>query len=157
MPVSRATFVSTFAAAAVFGLGAVTLSWAGGRFIPPVRDAVVAKECGACHMTYPAGLLPAASWSAIVAGLDNHFGENASVDAATAVKLKAYLTQNAEAGKAVNARTGAVPLRITEVDWFVRRHSKNRLSPERLQRKGAKSAAQCQACHNQAEQGYFED
>ena len=157
MPVSRATLVSTFAAAAVLGLGTATLGWAKGRFFAPVKDPVIAKECGACHMAYPAGLLPAASWSAIVAGLDNHFGENASVDAAMAAKLTAYLTKNAEAGKAVSARTGTVALRITEIDWFVQRHGKNRLSPERLARKGAKSAAQCQACHNQAEQGYFED
>lgn len=145
------------ATAAVLLLSAVTLNWANARFVAPVQNPLVAKECGACHMAYPAGLLPAASWSAIVAGLDNHFGENASVDAATATTLKAYLTANAERGDARSAKTGAVALRITELDWFLRRHGKNRLSPERLQRKGAKSAAQCNACHKQAEQGQFDE
>ncbi len=145
------------APSAVLTVSAASLVWAGGRFVPPVKDPVVAKECSACHMAYPAGFLSAASWSAIVAGLDNHFGENASVDAATAAALKAYLSTNAERGDTRSPKTGTAALRITELDWFLKRHGKNRLSPERLQRKGAKSAAQCNACHKQAEQGYYED
>lgn len=38
---------------------------ADGLRLAPVKDPVVAKECSACHMLYPAGLLPARSWSAI--------------------------------------------------------------------------------------------
>ena len=138
----------------VFALGAATLGYA--RSVPPVSDPVVAKECSACHMPYPAGLLPAASWSALVAGLDNHFGENASVDAATAAKIAAYLTQNGESANRGSAK-GATALRITELDWFKRRHGPRRLSPERLARRGAKSGAQCDACHQGAAQGEFRE
>ena len=154
MPISRSTLLFALIPAALFTAGAATLAFA--RFVPPVRDPVVAKECSACHMLYPAGLLPASSWSALVAGLDNHFGENASVDVATAAKLANYLKQNAEPASRGSA-TGATVLRITELDWFKRRHGKNRLSPERLARKGAKSGAQCDACHQGAAQGEFKE
>ena len=158
MLISRSTAYSSalrlLIPAIVLTAGVATVAMA--RFVPPIKDPVVAKECSACHMPFPAGLLPAPSWSALVAGLDNHFGENASVDAATAAKLSAYLTQNAEPATRGSA-TGAPVLRITELDWFKRKHGKNRLSPERLARKGAKSAAQCEACHQGAVQGEFKD
>ena len=154
---SRSKFIRPFVAAAVLATTSTVVSTvAFARFVPPVKDFLVAKECGACHMAYPAGLLPAASWSAIVRGLDDHFGENASVDAAVAVKLTAYLTQNAEPAARTGAQAGAV-LRITEMDWFKRRHRKNRVAPATLQRKGAMSAAQCQSCHEDAERGDFKD
>jgi Dihaem cytochrome c len=34
--------------------------------VPPVHDAMTAKECGECHMTFQPGLLPAASWVRIM-------------------------------------------------------------------------------------------
>jgi hypothetical protein len=90
---------------------------ADGLRIPPVKDAVVAKECGACHMVYPAGLLPARSWSAMTAKLADHFGDNAELDAATAKRITDYLTANAAETadhhvlRRLNAN--AVPARIT--------------------------------------------
>ena len=41
-------------------------------------------ECGSCHLAYPPELLPASSWRRIMAGLDRHFGADASLDAASA-------------------------------------------------------------------------
>lgn len=63
--------------------------------IPPVSDPVVAKECSSCHMLYPAGLLPSRSWTALMAGLKDHFGDNAELDAETAKRVTDYLTANA--------------------------------------------------------------
>ena len=39
------------------------------------------EECGSCHMAYPPGLLPGVSWQRLMAELDNHFGDNAEIDA----------------------------------------------------------------------------
>ena len=52
-----------------------------GAPLPPVEETAVpaepakvfAAECGACHMPYPAALLPARSWQAIMAGLAGPF------------------------------------------------------------------------------------
>ena len=52
-------------------------------------------ECGACHVAYPPQLLPPSSWKAVMAGLDRHFGTDASLDAATATEITAFLEKNA--------------------------------------------------------------
>lgn len=52
----------------------------------------------------------------------------------------------------------ASPIRITELTCFLRKHDKKgRIAPATLQRRGAKSPADCKACHDQAEKGYFDD
>jgi len=43
----------------------------------PLADPLYRSECGDCHMPYPAGLLPAASWRRIMNGLEDHFGDHA--------------------------------------------------------------------------------
>lgn len=137
---------------------------AGGLSTPPVRDPAVAKECSACHMLYPAGLLPARSWSRLVAGLENHFGENAQLEPELAQRISAYLTENAadQAGRNSKVLRGlpsaSTPLRITELPWWLRKHDKrDRVAPATLLRKGAKFKGDCAACHQDAEKGYFED
>lgn len=153
-------------AAAIAGLLAIAIAFpalSDGKAYPPIADPVVAKECGACHMRYPAGLLPAASWQRMMAGLSEHFGENASLDPATTEQVLAYLVANAEpaaraARTAKPAGAAAEPLlRITEQRWFKAEHGPRRLSPERLARKNARSPADCVACHRDAEQGLFDD
>ena len=157
MTVRRPVFAVSFAAAGLIASTAL----ADGRTVPPIRDPLVAKECGACHMPYPAGLLPAASWAGIVDGLGNHFGENASLDATAAAQIKTYLTTNAAAGwreSLRNLRSGTVvsdaSLRITAQPWFQRKHAR-RAAPENLQRRGAKSIGDCAACHRGAVQGNY--
>lgn len=41
--------------------GASTAVHADGLSVAPIKDPTVAQECSACHMIYPAGLLPAGS------------------------------------------------------------------------------------------------
>jgi homoserine dehydrogenase len=52
---------------------------------------IVQEECGACHMVYPAKLLPKKSWKKIMANLENHFEENAEVDVDTNFIIRNYL------------------------------------------------------------------
>lgn len=137
---------------------------ADGLAVPPVRDRTVAKECAACHMLYPAALLPARSWKAMVGDLSNHFGDNAELDAATTKTIADYLTANAAdtgRGKTKLLRgldPTVTPARITDLPWWRRKHEKkDRVVPATLARKGAKFKGDCKACHKQAEQGRFEE
>jgi hypothetical protein len=135
---------------------------ADGLRISPVKDPVVAKECGACHMVYPAGLLPARSWSAMTAKLADHFGDNAELDAVTAKRITDYLTanaaENADRGVLRGLDPNAVPARITELPTWKRKHEKrDRVAPAALARAGAKFKGDCKACHKEAERGIFED
>ena len=52
------------------------------RVAVPMRK-VYQQECAACHLAYPPGLLPAASWQRLMGNLPKHFGTDASLDAAT--------------------------------------------------------------------------
>ncbi|CAL8978276.1 hypothetical protein RHODGE_RHODGE_04366 [Rhodoplanes serenus] len=154
------------AAAAILAAGVVLVRplYADGLRVAPVKDPVVRKECGACHLIYPAGLLPARSWTAMMAGLSDHFGDNASLDDATAARIGAYLTANAaDAGRwpsRVLRRLPdeVTPARITDLPWWKRKHErKDRVAPATLARKGAKFKGDCKACHEDAERGLFDD
>lgn len=127
-----------------------------------VTDPAFQKECSACHMAFPAGMLPAASWTAIMAGLKDHFGENASLDAATVARIEAFLVENAAPAGANGERLFGVvdpakpPLRITETRWWTRVHS-DEVRPEAFSNPKVGSKANCTACHAGAASGRFED
>mgnify|MGYP001206223873 CR=1 FL=1 len=114
-------------------------------------NAAYQSECGSCHVAYPARLLSAASWQALLAGLDKHFGTDAAVDAATMQEISAYLERSARAPR----KGEGIPLRITETRWFVREHDE---VPAATWRSPAvQSKSNCSACHTRAEQGDFSE
>ncbi|WP_208852335.1 diheme cytochrome c [Roseomonas genomospecies 6] len=116
--------------------------------VPPVTNDATRKECGECHMAFQPGLLPAGSWTRIMDGLDDHFGEKASLPPGPAAEIRAYLTGNA-------ARRGDPSLlRITEQRWWLREH---RFRPEVWLRKDVTSKANCEACHRDAARGLYDD
>lgn len=85
--------------------------------VPPAYT----QECAACHLAYPPGLLPAASWQRLMAGLGAHFGTDASLDDKTVQQLSSWLQANAGSGKRVSSISPPQD-RITRSDWFVRKH-----------------------------------
>jgi cytochrome c peroxidase len=110
------------------------------------------QECGACHVAYPPSMLPAASWQRLMGDLPRHFGVDASLDAASAPPLTAWLSAHAGSGH----RAAPPPEdRITRSTWFVREHDDVPTSAWR--RPAVKSAANCSACHAGAEQGDFDE
>jgi len=126
-----------------------TLVFAEER-IPPVTDQVTINECGACHMVYPAKLLGAKSWEKLISGLDNHFGEDASLEKSAETHIKNYLMINA-------GRHSETPLRITNLRWFKREHTNRGNWKKYLIRKNINSSSNCIACHKAAEKGVFDD
>jgi mono/diheme cytochrome c family protein len=135
----------------------------GGTILPRAVNKNWQQECASCHIAYAPALLPKASWQRLMGGLDNHFGENASLDPATQADILRFLLANAadsgnsRMGSRVMQRMAAneVPLRITETRWFVRKHDE--VPRAAWSRKAVGSAANCAACHRQAEQGMFDD
>jgi len=112
-------------------------------------------ECGSCHIAYPVRLLPAESWRAIMAGLDKHFGSDASLDAATATEITAFLEKNANASRSKIEPATKPQLRITETSWFKREHDE--VSAATWKNPQVKSAANCGACHTLADRGEFNE
>ena len=127
------------------------------------------EECSSCHMAYPAFLLPDKSWKKIMANLENHFDENAELDAETNLKISQFLSQNAlgaTGGKFSrkkysrkmlrNFPVNKTPIRVTQLPYFVRKHDE---VPKRMvvNNPKVKSFSLCDKCHKGAEKGNFNE
>jgi hypothetical protein len=139
--------------------------WERTRDVAVVANPVYKDECGSCHMAYPPGLLPGRSWEKMMAGLEDHFGENAELDSATAAELTRYLVEHSADAEPQYRRSRhitrdlsseSVPLRITELAYF--RHEHDEI-PARLVTANPKvnSFSNCNACHQKAELGSFSE
>ena len=123
-------------------------------------DPVYAEECGACHAPFHPSLAPAATWSAIIDGLAHHFGEDASLDPATAEQIRSYLLANAaeaydtRAANRLRRLNPADPLRITATPFWQRTHGR---IPDRVfAQRSVGARSNCSACHQDAATGLFE-
>lgn len=133
-----------------------------GPDVAPVKNELYKSECSACHFAYQPGLLPAASWKKLMGGLDNHFGENAELDAQTRKELTDYLVTNAadnamdyyRSAKIARSVGSDAPLRITEVPYMRYKHNE---IPMRIIKgnKDIGSLSNCAACHTRANVGSF--
>lgn len=152
-PMQTRTLKRTLPALALLlGLTTATLADSGNlnprQMLPSYQ-----QECAACHLAYPPGLLPARSWDRIMNGLDQHYGTDASLDAATVQQISRWLQAHAGSYKRVSAEPPQD--RITESAWFQRKHRK--LDSPVWLHTSVKSAANCAACHTRAEQGTFDE
>ncbi len=135
----------------------------GDDLMPRLTHTAWQQECASCHLAYSPALLPRASWRRVMGGLEQHFGENAGLDPATQADILRFLEANAadsgtsRMGNKVMQRMGKneAPLRITETAWFVEKHDE--VPRTSWTRKSVGSAANCAACHRQAEKGVFDE
>lgn len=146
----------TLAAACALASGSAVLAEGneggeGGGF-GAVQDQATQTECSACHMAYPAELLPPESWHALMGNLANHFGEDASMDPKTATAIESYLVANATQMRGVDPANP--PLRITEFRWFRNTHGQ-RLADRAATDSRIGSMSNCVACHGGAASGSF--
>lgn len=130
------------------------------RGVPDMpRHAAYTKECGDCHPAYHSSLLPAASWRAMMAGLADHFGEDARLPAATAadigVFLQTYAAESWDTKAAHRFRrvAPAEPLRITATPFW--KHTHADIAPALFKTKAVRSPGNCNACHRDADAGGF--
>ncbi len=99
------------------------------------------NECGSCHVAYPPQFLAATDWQQLMDKLDQHFGENASLDGLTTKQILGYLLRHAGSGDLYSAKT----LRISDTPWFKREH--HVISPKEWARADVNSRSNCSACH----------
>ncbi len=127
-------------------------------------DPVWKDECAtSCHSGFHPTLLPAASWEKIMGSLQDHYGEDVSLDGSTRAEiLKFLLSASAERSTTEASRKilnsipkDRVESRITEVPYWVVKHED--IKEEVFKRKSVMSKSNCVACHPGAEAGSFED
>lgn len=121
--------------------------------VPPLPK--YQQECAACHMAYPPGLLPAASWQRLMGSLNKHYGTDASLDEASVREISGWLKANAGTYKRVSEEPPQD--RITKSAWFLRKHNEREVPPAVWKRASVGSAANCAACHSNAAQGSFSE
>ena len=125
-----------------------------GKPLQPAQiNAKFQQECSTCHIAYSPGLLPAESWRKVMAGLDKHFGSDASLDAEDSKEISAFLVNNASS----RWSTATAPLRISETIWFKRKHDAHEVNPAAWKNPQVKSPANCAACHPRAERGDYNE
>ena len=132
------------------------------KAIPAVRNETYQSVCGACHLAYQPGLLPARSWARIVDAPDGHPGGELSIDERARSEIRGYLERNsAEKSPAKRSRRivdsigSGSPVRISEVPYIERKHRK--IGAEVFRRQAVGSRANCAACHRHAADGLYED
>ena len=134
--------------------------FADDEHIPLITDQLTKNECSACHFAFPASMLPEASWKKIMGNLENHFGEDASLDTQTTQHISEYLNARAGDKKPWSSKfvrgldTQNPPIRITETKYWIRLHPG--IAKDNLQSGFAISKARCAVCHRQAENGDYE-
>ena len=113
------------------------------------------QECGSCHIAYAPFLLPKVAWDSMMSDLENHFGDDASLeeDAHTAILgfLEKYSSLDTKFSHKI-ARDSTI-LAISQTPYWEDAHRK--LNPKIFKTEAIKSKANCQTCHKDAESGIF--
>jgi cytochrome b len=123
-------------------------------------DPTYAKECGSCHFAYPPSLAPRARWQAVMDGLGDHFGEDATLDPTTARAIGAYLSDNSaerwdtRAAHEFARENPRDPLRLTATPFWVRMH--RHIDPAVFKSRAVGAKGACAACHSDAATGRFD-
>jgi len=170
----RAYWLSVLMAIPLLTLGSVSFGdddddvffkfWKRQPGIAPVNNEVYKEECGSCHFAYQAGWLPEQSWREMMSNLEDHFGDNAELNAATQKVILDYLVNNSadksdyRRSKKMMRSLGdtSAPQRISESRYI--RHEHDEI-PEQLVSKNDKvvSLSNCNACHQDADNGTFSE
>jgi cytochrome b len=138
---------------------AVRLAEVPARLPPTSLDPTYAEQCGACHVVFSPSLNPAAVWDAILANLQHHFGNDASLDAAQVAQIRAYLDANSAEhwdtlpANLLRVRDPGDPLRMTATPYWRHIHAGIPARVFASPAVGAKYA--CDACHRDAATGRF--
>jgi len=132
--------------------------------VSSISSPVYKEECGSCHMAYPAGLLSSQSWRKIMTDLEDHFADNAELDAQSQQSISKYLLNNsAEKSNYRRSRKflrgiskNETPMRITQTPYFKHEHDEIPAKMVKTNQQ-VKSFSNCNACHQKAQQGLFDE
>ncbi len=117
------------------------------------------KECISCHTLFPPFLLPSKSWVSMMDGLENHFGDDASLDAQTTASIKEFLVKNSAESSTKESSLRILAslekektyLAITEMPFWKNRHKK--IDKAVYTQKEIGKPSNCKACHANIENG----
>ncbi|OFX11853.1 MAG: hypothetical protein A2516_05105 [Alphaproteobacteria bacterium RIFOXYD12_FULL_60_8] len=142
-----------------------SLTLDGKTYPRTVTDKTTQKECGACHMAFAPARLTGNGWKKLMSGLEDHFGENASLPAETTKHIEDYMVANSFDAKGgfrakltidTWKKKGVVdPIRLTKVPGWERDHSSD-LYKQMVKDFKYDRGSDCMKCHKNAEYGLYE-
>jgi len=134
----------------------------GKYSLTPVNNSTHIEHCGACHFAYQPELLPSGSWTKILGGLEDHFGEVIDLDPESKKVISEYLKTNAAeyssaklASKILRSIGRQTPLRITQIPYIQRKH--HEIRADVFKKESIGSPSNCLSCHTTADRGIYED
>ncbi len=112
------------------------------------------QQCNVCHLAYPPGMLPAASWKKMLDDMPQHFTAQVMVNIDTQNQISEWL--QAHAGTFALVAEEPPQHRITQSAWWQKIHIGNSKLPAAVWKKPpvAKGSA-CVSCHHNAAQSEF--
>jgi cytochrome b len=120
------------------------------------------NECRSCHTLYPPFLLPKDSWTKLMDNLENHFGDDASLDTQDTIFIKEYLVKNSAesstkeaAFKILSSIKDKNTIAITKTPYWKKRHKE--IDAAIFASKEVRAQSNCKACHRNIEQGLLND
>ena len=120
--------------------------------------ALYKKECGSCHIAYAPYLLPQKAWANLMGDLQNHFGDDASLDEPEFADISSFLNANVSERyetqfKANLASENISEIAISKYKFYQKAHEN--LPQSLFESPQIKSKANCNACHENGELGFF--
>jgi hypothetical protein len=157
-----------FSISGILGLGLYTATGfpearaQGDYSMVNTRDTVYINSCRGCHLAYSPGLLPMASWTEILAGLNQHFGVTVELDGDTSAHILEYLQryalrpgQDTVMGQLADDLPDTAVLRITQLPTFMELHS-NAAELLVFQSEEQAQLGKCESCHRAAASHIFD-
>jgi hypothetical protein len=148
-----------YGCAVLLALGLPLAAHADKLRLPADAPPAFQTECASCHLAFPPQLMVAEDWQRVMATLDKHYGDNASLDEKTRSTLESFLVRNAgstgKVGAGGTATNAGEPPRMTATAWFKRKH--HEVSRTDWTHAKVKSPANCIACHTRAAEGSYRE
>ncbi len=132
--------------------------------VKPVNNQLYLEECGSCHFAFQPGLLPQRSWVKMMKDLEDHFGNDATLEKIDHQAILKYLEENSAQKTTEYKRSrkmldsiseSSTPLEITKVKYFIHEHDE---IPRRfIKQKEVGTLSNCTACHTKASKGSYDE
>lgn len=120
------------------------------------------NECKSCHTLYPPYLLPKQSWVKMMDNLENHFGDDASLDEKDKNSIRDYLVDNSaenstkeSAFHILKSIKNTEIIAVTKTPYWEKRHDE--IDKSIFASKDVVAKSNCKACHKNIEQGLLND
>jgi hypothetical protein len=126
------------------------------------QNELFVNECGSCHTLYPPHSLPKHSWISMMNDLENHFGDDASLEEEDHQNILTFLVQNSaetstqEMSFKISQSIGNNDIiAITDTNFW--KHEHKNIPKKVFEHTQVKSKANCKVCHSDIEKGLIED